>query len=528
MLQHDWRDRAWSSLDRSWDLIIIGGGITGAGILREAARAGLHTLLIDANDFSFGTSSRSSKLVHGGLRYLKNAQFKVTLESVRERERLLREGRGLVSPLGFLLANFKGDLTPGWLFGFGLIIYDIFALRWGHKHYSPDDLRKLCPVLTEKRLIGGYRYLDTKTDDARLVLRVIREAVLDGAVALNYARAEQLLRRQDGTVCGVAVRDMTPAGAGRTIELKAPVVINATGAWVDDLRAQVGGRPRMRKLRGSHLIFSAKQLPVSRAVTFLHPKDSRPLFVIPWEGTTLFGTTDIDHEVNMDQEPAISLKELEYLLDGLGYIFPSLNIDRSDVISSFAGIRAVVNTGKANPSQESREYVLWKERGLLTISGGKLTTFRLMAHAALRSVRAQLPGRALLDPNKRILNNPPDIAELSKQLEPPVRLRLLGRYGADAVDLINTARPEELVPIGETTTLAAELRWTARYEGVIHLDDLLLRRTRIGLLLPGGGLPEIDQIQKLVQGELRWDNDRWEQEVRAYTNLWQHSYYLPT
>ncbi|HLF02213.1 MAG TPA: FAD-dependent oxidoreductase, partial [Anaerolineales bacterium] len=285
MWQRGWRDTIWSQLDQRWDLIVIGGGITGAGILREAVRTGLRTLLVEAHDFASGTSSRSSKLVHGGLRYLKQGEIRLTLESVRERERLLKEGRGLVGQLGFLMPNFQRDRPPGWVMGLGLTLYDLLALHWSHRHYDADDMRELCPMINERGLLGGYRYFDAQVDDARLVIRVIREAVREGGTALNYARAEKLLRRNSGEVCGVALCDQT---TGRTAEARASVVINATGAWADGLRSRKGGR-HLRQLRGSHLIFSAKRFPLRRAVSFLHPKDRRPVFVLPWEGVTLFG-----------------------------------------------------------------------------------------------------------------------------------------------------------------------------------------------------------------------------------------------
>ena len=206
MWQPGWRDHIWAQLDQKWDLIVIGGGITGAGILLEATRAGLKTLLVEGNDFSSGTSSRSSKLVHGGFRYLKNGQVKMTLISVHERERLLREGRGLVIPLGFLMVNFKSDRLPAWLFGVGLTIYDMLALKRGHRYYDSTGIQQLCPQLNNRELLGGYRYFDAETDDARLVLRVIREAVRQGGVALNYARVEDLIYSQSGQVCGIQLR----------------------------------------------------------------------------------------------------------------------------------------------------------------------------------------------------------------------------------------------------------------------------------------------------------------------------------
>ena len=181
MWTHGWRDKIWSQLNDPWDLIVIGGGITGAGILLEAARAGLRVLLVEAKDFASGTSSRSSKLVHGGFRYMKNFQLRLVRESVSERERLVKEGRGLVNSLGFLLVNYAEDVIPDWVFGAGLIFYDLLALKWAHRHYDAYDIRQFYPALAEDGLLGGYRYFDAQTDDARLVLRLMQEAERSGA-----------------------------------------------------------------------------------------------------------------------------------------------------------------------------------------------------------------------------------------------------------------------------------------------------------------------------------------------------------
>lgn len=523
-----WRDDIWSEISRPWDIIIVGGGITGAGILREASRAGLRVLLLEKGDFASGTSSRSSKLVHGGLRYLRNGQFRTTVSSVHERERLLREGRGLVTPLGFLFASFEGDSTPGWAFGLGLAFYDVLGLRWGHKYYDPSRIQKLSPHLSTRGLSGGYRYFDAQTDDARLVIRVIRESVRNGSVALNYAHVENLLLRRNGRVCGVTVQDLSPAGAGRSAELKAKVVVNASGTCADIFRRQVGGSSRLRYLRGSHLVFPASLFPLARAVSFFHPVDQRPIFALPWEGVTLFGTTDVEHNAAPAVEPSISPAEVDYLMVGLSYAFPSLQLKQEDVQATFSGVRCVVDSGKSNPSKESREHVLWAERGLLTVSGGKLTTFRVMAQDALRLVRKELPGRPRFR-STRVLDEPTFPSKL-EGLEPIDRARITGRYGGESRSLIESAASGELTPIGggvHTRSLWAELRWAARCEGVIYLQDLLLRRVRLGILLPNGALPWMDRIQAIVQNELGWDDERWERELSDYLRLWCAHYSLP-
>lgn len=530
MWTQGWRDTIWSNLEQPWDLIIIGGGITGAGILREARRAGLHALLVEAHDFASGTSSRSSKLVHGGFRYLKDARIRLTLISVRERERLIKEGRGLVNPLGFLLANYNGDAIPGWVFGGGLAMYDLLALKWGHRHYDSLDMHELCPVLNEDGLSGGYRYFDAQTDDARLVLRIIQEAVADGAFALNYARVTDLLRTCNGQVCGIRLCDESPNGNGRTIEIQSKVVVNATGAWADELRSHINEQARLRKLRGSHLIFSTQRLPLTRSVTFLHPEDGRPVFAIPWEGVTLFGTTDVDQEKSMaglPTDPQISPEEARYLLQAVRFAFPGQELSFQDVLSVFAGVRPVIDTGKINPSKESREHVLWDENGLLTVAGGKLTTFRLMAHSALQKVVVRLPGKPRFDPQLCMLTEPVEGLQLPSGLSPRTRLRLIGRHGVNTPAIIASALEGEWESIGGSSALWAELRWAARAEGVVHLDDLLLRRTRLGLLLPDGGSACLERIRAIAQPELGWDNERWMAEASQYTNLYKQCYHLP-
>jgi len=521
-----WRNRAWSELDQVWDVIIIGGGITGAGILRQCVHAGLKVVLVEADDFASGTSSRSSKLVHGGMRYLRNAQIRVTLESVTEREYLLKQGRGLVNRLGFIYACLPGDHMPGWVFGAGLIVYDLMAHQWSHRSYDSEDLRELCPSLTIPGLRGGFRFFDAQTDDARLVLRLLRESVSGGGLALNYVRVESLLKTNAGQVCGVILRD-TSGELDRQVELKGRVVINATGAWADKLRADIGKAPRLRPLRGSHLVFPFSRLPLTRSITFLHPADGRAVFAIPWEGVVIFGTTDVDQGLNLVTDPSISAAEAEYLLSGLQKVFPAQDLTFSDVTATFSGIRPVVNTGKANPSKESREHVIWDENGLLTVSGGKLTTFRIMARDALKVVRRHL-GHIPFDPDVPVLDAIQPEVEMSceaSKFSATQCLRLLARYGASSASLFN-ASDADLQPIDGTIYLWAELRHAARAEGVIHLDDLLLRRLRLGLLVPNGGLDQMDRIRAIVQPELGWDDTRWKTEEKSYGELWRASYRL--
>lgn len=528
MWSKNWRDEAWAHLEtggRKWDLIVVGGGITGAGILREAVRLGLHCLLVEKRDFGWGTSSRSSKLVHGGLRYLKERKLRLTRASVHERERLIHQGTGLIDPLGFLLATYEGDRPGRWTYGAGLSVYDLLALQWTHEHYSAEDFQLLAPHISKEGLTGGFRYGDAQTDDARLVLRLIREAVADGGLALNYVAAEEVLRSGNTSlVAGVRLRDQV---TGRQLEVSGRVVINATGAWADHLREQIGAPPRIRPLRGSHLIFPAWRLPVAQAISFLHPIDRRPVFIFPWESITLVGTTDVDHDQPLDEEPRISGEEVAYLMAAVDAQFPALQLGLEDVVSTFAGVRPVIGTGDVDPCKESRDHVVWEESGLLTVTGGKLTTFRLIALDALRSVRKRLPDLPPVDEEVPVLNQVDVELPGAGHLDEGTRRRLLGRYGADAPALVQAAEAGELEPVPSTETLWAEVRWAARAEGVVHLHDLLLRRVRLGHLLSRGGESHLPRIRAICQAELSWDDARWEAEEAEYLRLWQRSYSLP-
>jgi glycerol-3-phosphate dehydrogenase len=523
MWRKGWREHIWSGIDQVWDLIIIGGGITGAGVLRQAVADRLKTLLVEANDFAFGTSSRSSKLIHGGFRYLRNKQVHVTKESVREREWMLREAPNLVTPLTFLLPNFERYHFPSWKLGLGVIIYDLLAPKWDHHRVSRSILLDACPFLNGEGLIGGFQYYDAVMDDCRVLLRILREAVQAGGVALNYTRAESLLRTGNGQVCGALLRDRISPG-GNTVEVKAKVVVNASGAWSDDVRNQLGQPARLRRLRGSHLVFGRAKLPVNQALTLFHPADGRAMFVIPWEGTTIIGTTDIDHDPSLDKkylEPFASEEEINYMMKALSFMFPSLDLTEEDIVSSFSGLRPVVHTGAATPSEESRAHALWEENGLITITGGKYTTFRIMSRQTTDRVLARL-GKEQTATHERVFNKLLDLSSFS--IDPLTLAYLGGRYGNETVQLLKTAKQDELEKIEQLPNVWAELRWAAREEGVEHLDDLLLRRVRLGLLLPHGGRDLLGRIRAIIQPELEWSDQRWQQEEAAYLQTWKGYY----
>ena len=496
------RELAWQSLNEAaeepgdaFDVLVAGGGVTGAAVLHEAARRGLRAALVERGDFASGTSSRSSKLVHGGLRYLKEGKIALTRESVHERQELLRDAPGLVEPIGFLMPHYRGRKPSRTTLAIGLTLYDALAGAQTHRFVDAHETLDLAPPLNPAGLEGAHAYTDATTDDARLVLELVHEAVNNGAVALNYASATPLL--DGGRVCGARIED---AAGDNHCEIRARVTIAATGVFADELRAKIGGAARIRPLRGSHLIVDDARLPLAQAVAFEHPADGRPVFAYPWLGRTLVGTTDLDHGEELNREPSISPDEVTYLLEALRAMFPSAGIDTRDVIATYAGVRPVVASAQGDPSRASRDHVVWDEKGLITIAGGKLTTFRPMAMDALAAAAPRLP--AFDRTPKPAFERPPAFPA-----EP--------------------ASPDESERIGTTPFTWARLRWCARNESVVHLDDLLLRRTRIGLLTRDGGERFFERVRAICAAELKWNDARWIAELAAYRERIRTNYGVP-
>ena len=504
---------------QTWDLVVIGGGISGAGVAQQAARRGWSVLLVEQRDFAWGTSSRSSKLVHGGLRYLKEGDLKTTLHSVRERQRLLREAPGLVEPQSFLFAQCPGRKPGRWLMQAGLTVYDLMAGQRGHFYADLATTQTLAPGLAPSGLRGALVFQDAKTDDARLVWRVLLEAQRDGAVLLNYAAA-QSLQMKPGRVSGLVVRDVVTS---QQVTVQAHAVVNATGAWADRLRAGVGAAPLLRPLRGSHLVLPFWRLPVAQSISFMHPKDGRPVFFYPWEGATLVGTTDLDHKADLDAEASITASEVAYLLDAVNDQFPAAQVTSADISACYAGVRPVLDDGQQDASKATRDHVVRDEAGLITLAGGKLTTFRLMAQDAL-ALAAPHAGKAFAKDDAALFTPAPP---LNPRWSAAVRQRLAARYGAYAAEWSEGAKGEDLHTIPGTHTLWLELAIAARFEAVQHLDDLLLRRTRLGILLPRGGLDHLTRIQGLCAPQLDWSDARWTQEVERYRTLVAAHYQPP-
>ena len=546
MNQSKQRQQALAPLTKSepWDMLIIGGGITGAGIARESARRGLSVLLIEQKDFAWGTSSRSSKMVHGGLRYIASGDYKTTLLSVRERERMLNEADGLVNEMHYVMPHYKGKFPPPWIFNTLLRVYDKIAGKRYFKYFKKDAFLRLNPNIKQDKFLGASQFSDAITDDSRLVMRVLDEAIHDGAHAINYLKAESLITNEQGLVVGATLKDTASNNSNQTFDVHAKVVVSATGAWADNLRMQASNEPeqsfhkQIRPSRGSHLVVSQERLPTSQAYTFLHPADKRAVFVYPWENRTVLGTTDLDHPPLDDQEVGITNEEVDYLLAATNGLFANAKLDRDDVISTWAGVRPLIsdngNGKRVSPSKEKRDHSVWLDNNLVTVSGGKLTTFRLIALDVLKICQKVLALDESTTQNQtingnQVFSNPAPTHPKFATLPKPLQQRLQGFYGRKLDNLLELAHDDDLSYVTDSNTIWAELRFAARFEQVIHLDDLLLRRTRLGLILPNGALTPLisARLKQICQQELGWDEQKWQQEVARYTELWQRYYHLP-
>lgn len=510
-----------------WDLVVIGGGITGAGVFREATRRNLKVLLVERKDFAWGTSSKSSKMVHGGLRYLGSGQFGLTRDSVNERQRLMTEVPGLVDPLNFLMGHYKLKFPGPRIFNLLLTIYDWMAGKRNHRYFKGDGYSLLAPGLNSKLLSGVTQFGDAVTDDARLVMRVLSEGIREGGVALNYVSAKEV-KRDGNRVTGLVLQDEE---SNECFEVKCKAVVNATGAWTDQLRAQTGADTVIRPLRGSHLVFPLWRLPVSYSVSFFHPQDHRPVFLFPWEGVAVAGTTDLDHKLDGRGEIAITQQEVNYLLEGINAQFPGAAVSEDDAIASYAGVRPVVGTGALNPSNEKREHSIWDDAGMISVAGGKLTTFRLIALDVLKEVARYIPELKFDSRDATIFKDQAttEWAEFKtgNVLSKTALRRLSGRYGSGSDDIQQHADNADLVTIRTTDTLWAEIDWVLQNESIVHLEDLMLRRTRLGLLLPEGGKGILLRLKPKCQAFLGWNEPHWEREVITYLKVWQSYYSLP-
>ncbi len=536
------REQRWQRLsDESYDVLIVGGGITGAGAVRDAARRGLRVALVEAEDFAFGTSSRSSKLVHGGLRYLEHGEFSLVFEAVSERRVLQNIAPHLVHPLGFLFPIYKSSKRGVNTIRVGLWLYDglsLFRSPKLHRTFSKKQVQLEEPALNVDRLKGCPLYYDCATDDARLTLETVLDAAGCGAVAVTYARVENLIRDEKGRVAGAMVRDRL---GDRVATVRATTVINATGPWTDRVRSLgQGGKPLLRPTKGVHMVVDKQRLHLNHAVVLRHPDDARVMFGIPWGDRTYIGTTDTFY----DGDPAdvcATGEDVDYLLEASNAFFPRADLTREDVISTWAGLRPLISEDAENESAVSREHeIVVDADGLITIAGGKLTTFRRMGAEVIsraldlmamlgkvpHGVREAQTGR---EPLPGAVGWPDDDDHSAVQdqaleagqgaIDAEQSRYLVDRYGTRGIDIARLmfeqpALRERLVQ-GRPETLAL-VDWAIEKEMACTVRDVLCRRTQLSLRDHDQGLGAVQRVADRMAECLGWSEDRRTSEVEAY------------
>jgi glycerol-3-phosphate dehydrogenase len=521
----------------SFDLVVVGGGITGAGVALDAASRGYSVALVEKADFAAGTSSRSSKLVHGGLRYLQNFDLGLVREALLERSLLVKLAPHLVTPLPFVVPTFEGK-RPDRMLGVGLNMYDVMSWRRGrdeseewspdrHRTIDGDEVLEFIPALAGRDPTAGYLFYDCQTDDARLVLTVLGEAERFGTVIANRCEVTGLVERRQ-RAAGVLVRDALDGGE---FELTADNVVNATGVWADRLRPQeLYGEeevPVIRPSRGTHVTLPRELVHV-RAGAIVPAGGGRTVFVLPWLGRTLVGTTDNDYEGSVEHVPPAE-EDVAYLLEAVNG-FLGTAVGPGDLTGAYAGVRPLISTGDPKKSVDiSRKAELYEtSSGLVTITGGKLTTWRRMAKLAVDRI-VEREGREAPSRTHEIqLGMPADAGALpdAPGVGEESRVHLAARYGhaANLVLRLAAVDPELAAPISAgLPDIAAEAAFAVDHEQAHAVADVLLRRTRLGLLdarrlcEPGAEGPV--SVARAMGGQLGWDEARVQREVGAWHDV---------
>ncbi|HEX2119293.1 MAG TPA: glycerol-3-phosphate dehydrogenase/oxidase [Acidimicrobiales bacterium] len=490
-------------------MLVVGGGITGAGVALDAASRGWRTALVERADFGSGTSSQSSKLVHGGLRYLSQGDYGLVAQALAERQRLLRNAAHLVRPLPFLVPSY-GSRARMRAVGTALWMYDLAGgARIGrlHRRLSVREATLHTPSLRTEGLVGAHLYLDAQTDDARLTLAVVRTAVLDHrAVAANHVTVNGLITGPDGVVRGVDV-----TADGRELDVRASVVVNAAGVWAGQLGGD--GVPPIRPAKGVHVTVPAELVRTDVALVLAVPGDGRSIFVVPWPGAdrVYVGTTDTDYEGPLDR-PTCTAQDTRYLLDAVNSALAT-TLTPDNVVGAWAGLRPLVAGAPSERSADlSRRHRVTRGRdGLVTVTGGKLTTYRAMAADTVDEVEAAL-GRG---------RRPSRTARLALRGATPGAPdgHLAGRYGTEGrvVEALMVGDPSLAGPlVPGLPYLRADAVYAARYEMARTLDDVLARRTRALILDRAASMGAAPDAARLLAPELGWSDSETAAQVDAY------------
>jgi glycerol-3-phosphate dehydrogenase len=512
--------------DEEFDVLVIGGGATGAGVALDAASRGLRTALVERNDFAAGTSSLSSKMIHGGIRYLQQLEIRLVYQSLSERQRLLRNAPHLVRTLPFVMAIYTaGGMIPRFLarlLGPVFWFYDVTGgAKIGHRHrrLDRDETIAHMPVLDPERIHSSYLYYDAQVDDARMTIAIARTAALDhGAVVCNHSPVVALRKDESGRLVGATV---DARGHGR-IDVRARVVVNAAGVWIDtvDQLDGVDAAQDMRPARGVHVVVRRALLGNDAAVILSVPGKRASVFAVPWGDHTYIGTTDTDYEGNLDH-PYCTAADVQFLLDSLNYSTTS-DISPADVVGTWAGLRPLLRTAKDTKTADlsRRHRVTRSTTGLVTVAGGKLTTWRQMAEDTVDEVLNFLGRRAACRTKELLLHGAEDWDRVQPgPVTPATRDHLVGRYGAEAADVIqlvaeDASLGEPLVP--GLAYLRAEAVFAARHEMAVTVDDVLTHRTRARVLARDASVAAAEAVAELIGGVLGWTSDEHAASVQTY------------
>lgn len=497
-----------------WDIVVIGGGATGIGVAVDAASRGYDVLLLEQYDFGKGTSSRSTKLVHGGVRYLEQGNISLVMEALKERGLLRRNAPHLVHDLAFIVPSYTWWESP--FYGFGLKVYNLLSGRYRFgptSRLSRDEILQRLPTIKTDGLKGGVVYYDGQFDDSRLLINLATTAAEQDATLLNYVEVTGLHRDDEGFIDGVTARDRE---TDATFEFGARVVVNATGAFCDRIRRMADPTTNaiIAPSQGIHLVFDRSFLPSDSAIMVPHTPDGRVMFAIPWHNHTLVGTTDVAIQ-ETPIEPCATNEEIDFILETAGR-YLERKPTRADVLSVFAGIRPLVRAGDGKSTAAlSRDHTIHIDSsGLMTIAGGKWTTYRNMAEDCVNqaAILAQLDERACLTQSLSVHGSQgtPDTSGS------------LAIYGSDASEIQQLAieNPALAVPLHQSLPyIAAEVVWAARFEMARTVEDVLARRTRALFLNAKAAIEMSVRVAKLMATELGRDED-WEREqVEDFTRL---------
>ncbi|HEX2250729.1 MAG TPA: glycerol-3-phosphate dehydrogenase/oxidase [Gemmatimonadales bacterium] len=513
---------------------MIGGGINGVGIARDAAMRGLRTILVEQNDLGSGTSSRSSRLIHGGLRYLEQGEFGLVLEANRERRILQRIAPHLVWPLPFVFPVHQGDRITRWQLAAGMLLYDLLALFRNvraHRLMGKRGMLETEPMLRDRGLLGGARYYDAQCDDARLVIATARSAIHHGALVANYM-AVRALERTAGRVVGAQLEDRLTGARG---VVRASVVVNATGPWADRVRRleDAGATPLLQPTKGVHVVVDRSRLEHRDAVAFTSPIDGRVMFVLPWGDLSYIGTTDTDTSEAPDQL-SITADDIVYLLRSANSRFPSARLSVEDVRAAWAGLRPLLaDQASRSASNRSREHALVHgSGGMLTVVGGKLTTYRAMAAEVVDQAMRELRHR---DGRQRHADARTDedplpggeTADLSQFRERGLELgisaasvdHLLRHYGTEAAGIFNLGGADRrlLRRLADPhPAVEAEVIHAVRRELAQTVEDVVVRRFHLYYEHPDQGVSVAGRVAELMAEELGWDQARIDEEAERY------------